>query len=91
MGLFELALALIAIALSGVYFASYCLLRGLLGEKQGETIPSARAVRGRKLRGYRHEPSWVRPLQALVLATGVTLSLVVVLGVLAVASAMLLV
>lgn len=91
MDLFELAIALIGFALAGVYFACYRWLLKLLGEPKVEPVPSARVLRGRRHRGYRLEPTWLRPLQALLLATGVTLSLMIALGVLAVASAMLLV
>lgn len=89
--LFELAIALIGLALAGVYFACYRWLLKLLGEPIIEPLPSARVLRGRRHVGYRREPTWLRPVQALLLATGVTLSLVIVLGVLAVAGAMLLV
>ena len=79
------------LALAGVYFACYRWLLQLLGEPKAEPVPAARVVRGKRHVGYRLEPTWLRPLQALLLATGITLSLVVALGVLAIAGAMILV
>jgi hypothetical protein len=57
-----------------LFAISYGWLRGLLGEIEPDLIPAARANPASCHRGFRQEPRWLRPLQAAMLATGLTVA-----------------
>lgn len=57
-----------------VFAISYRWIRELLGEIEPDMIPVARANPASRHRGFRREPRWLRPLQATMLATGITVA-----------------
>ena len=59
-----------------IFAISYRWIRNRLGEVEPDPIPAARVNSSARHPGFRQEPSWLRPLQATVLATGLTLALV---------------
>lgn len=59
-----------------IFAISYRWIRNRLGEVEPDAIPAARVSFSAKHQGFRQEPAWLRPLQATVLATGLTLTLV---------------
>jgi hypothetical protein len=69
-----------------IFARTYRWIRGLLGEVEPDPIPAARIETTYRQRGFRHEPTWLRPLQATMLATGLTVALVSVLGIVVVAA-----
>jgi hypothetical protein len=67
--------ALLAVVLAVDVFAiSYRWIRGLLGDIEPDMIPVARANPTACHRGFRREPRWLRPVQATMLATGITVA-----------------
>ena len=55
-----------------VFSRSYRWIRGVLGEAPPRQVPSARLTGAAGHRGFRHEPLWLRPVQAAMLAAGIT-------------------
>lgn len=66
------ALLAISILILEVFFISYRWIRGALGDPEPDAIPSARIAAEARQRGFRREPGWLRPLQATILAIGLT-------------------
>ena len=68
-------IALIAVILAiDVFAISYRWIRELLGDIEPDMIPVARANPASRHRGFRREPRWLRPVQATMLATGITVA-----------------
>lgn len=82
---FPIALALLFIVLD-VFARTYRWIRGLLGEVEPDSIPAARIEAAYRHGGFRQEPHWLRPLQATLLALGLTLALVCALAFVVVAA-----
>jgi hypothetical protein len=57
-----------------VFALSYRWIRRQLGEIEPDLIPAARANPASCHRGFRQEPRWLRPLQATMLATALTVA-----------------
>ncbi len=64
----------LATALVGVIFAlSYRWIRGRLGEADPDPIPMARLRNSPRHGGFNEEPSWLRPMQSIIIAAGLTI------------------
>ena len=72
--LVAIAVLFVVFLVIDVFAMSYQWLRDLLGEIEPDLIPPARANPASRHRGFRREPRWLRPLQAAMLATGLTVA-----------------
>jgi hypothetical protein len=67
-----IGLAVVAFLVGDIFALSYVWIRRRLGEIEPELIPAARTSRSPKHGGFRREPTWLRPLQATLIAMGLT-------------------
>jgi hypothetical protein len=74
-------LAVSAAVVLNVYFRLYRWARRALGEPEPESVPYARVMEGAEHPGFLREPTWLRPLQASIMAFGLLVLIVSSIGV----------
>jgi hypothetical protein len=90
-GLGELLGIALAFLVLDIFFVSYRWIRDALGDVEPDLIPAARVAVHAKHRGFRGEPTWLRPFQAVLLALGLTGTIITAVTFLGVAGVMFLV